>query len=200
VGRAAKYSEDQILDAAASLLVEGGAAALTASGVARALSAPSGSLYHRYASRDHLAAALWMRTVERFDAEVVAALAGPGDPLDLAVDAARRMIAWSRDNPVDAFVLTMFRREDLTDDDMPDALAARARALGERQARLIEQLAERLGRPTEMVTFAVAGIPLAAVRGYISDRAGIPGWMPDSVERAVRAALEAPTTTGAQNR
>jgi hypothetical protein len=51
-----------------------------------------------------------------------------------------------------------------------------------------------------MVTFAVAGIPLAAVRGYISDRAGIPGWMPDSVERAVRAALEAPTTTGAQNR
>ena len=67
-----------MLDAAGALLVAGGAHGLTASAVARSLSAPSGSVYHRFASRDHLAAALWLRTVERFDRDVVAGLHADG--------------------------------------------------------------------------------------------------------------------------
>lgn len=48
MGRAARYSEDGMLDAAAALLVDGGPPALTAVGVARRLGAPSGSVYHRF--------------------------------------------------------------------------------------------------------------------------------------------------------
>jgi AcrR family transcriptional regulator len=181
-----------MLDAAARLLVDGGPAALSASGVARALGAPSGSVYHRFASRDHLAASLWMRTVERFDAEVVDGLRAPGDPLEIAVAAARHLVAWSAANPTDAFILTMFRREDLAGDDVPPDVAARARALGERQRDAIEQLARRLDQPADLVSFAVAGISHAAVRRHIGDRSPIPGWTADAVERSVRAVLSEP--------
>jgi AcrR family transcriptional regulator len=189
MGRAPKYSEEEMLDAAGRLLVDGGPSALSASAVARALSAPSGSVYHRFPSRDHLAATLWMRTVERFDAEVVGGLAAPGDAVEVAVAVARSVVDWSSANPVDAFILTMFRREDLTQGEVPPELAARARSLGTRQRAAVRRFATRLGQPPELVTFAVAGIPHAAVRRYVGDRKRIPGWVAAAAERAVRGVL-----------
>ncbi len=181
-----------MLDAAAELLLDGGLPALTAAGVARRITAPSGSVYHRFGSRDELAASLWMRTVERFDAEVVDALNDAGDPVEVAVDVARRVIEWSRGNPVDAFVLTMFRREELAGGEIGADLAERASTLGRRQAASIRQLADRLGRTSGEVSFAVAGIPMAALRGPTDRRERVPAWVPDAVERAVRAALTGP--------
>ena len=192
MGRPPKFTADAMLDAAAGLLLEGGLPALTAAGVARQVKAPSGSVYHRFGSRDELAAALWMRTVERFDVEVVETLNSPGDPVDVAVATALRLIAWSREQPVDAFVLTMFRREDLAGGEVGADLAERATNLGNRQSTTIRRLAKRLGRASDEVSFAVAGIPMAAVRGPIERREPIPAWAPDVVERAVRAALTMP--------
>ena len=166
-----------MLDAAADLLLDGGVSALTAAGVARRLAAPSGSVYHRFGSRDELAAALWMRTVERFDAEVVDGLNADGDPVEVAVAVGRRVISWTRSNPVDAFVLTMFRREELAGGEVGTDLAERAATLGGRQAASIRQLADRIGRRPDEVTFAVAGIPMAAVRGPIESRKPIPAWV-----------------------
>lgn len=192
MGRSAKFTEDGILDAAASLLTGGGPSALSVAGVARRLSAPSGSLYHRFESRDHLAAALWMRTVERFDAEAVAILRDPADPVDVAVAAARGVVEWSTAHPLDASVLTMFRREDLLGPDVGADLDRRARALGRRQRAAIDHLASRLGEQRDLVAFAVAGIPLAAVRPYVGDQRTIPAWVADRVESAVRGALAVP--------
>jgi hypothetical protein len=83
----------------------------------------------------------------------------------------------------------MFRRADLIGDDVPPDLDRRARALGTRQRGAIEQLASRLGLPTALVTFAVAGIAHAAVRPHLGEGTPIPAWAPDRVERAVRAVL-----------
>lgn len=192
MGRPPKFSTDQLLDAAAELVVSNGPAGLTATSVADAVGAPSGSVYHRFGSRDELAAALWMRTVERFDDEVVSHLADPGDPVDVAVAVALRTIEWTTAHPVDAFILTMFRRADLAADPTSPDLADRAEALGERQRRAVEDLAERLEQPIELVAFAVAGIAMAAMRPHLGERSPIPTWVPDAVERAVRAALAAP--------
>lgn len=181
-----------MLDAAGALVVEGGARALTTSAVARALTAPSGSVYHRFRSRDHLGASLWMRTVERFDAEVVVGTGAAGPPVEVAVAVARHVVEWSATNPTDAFVLTRFRREDLVDGAVPEELASRARALGERQRTAIAGLAERLGRPSHLVSFAVAGIPHAAVRRHVGGGRPIPVWVADAVEGAVRGALAGP--------
>ncbi|NOX28486.1 MAG: helix-turn-helix transcriptional regulator, partial [Actinobacteria bacterium] len=56
MGRRPKYSSDQILDAAASLLAADGPTALSVARIAARLGAPSGSIYHRFGSRDVLVA------------------------------------------------------------------------------------------------------------------------------------------------
>lgn len=130
-----------------------------------------------------------MRTVERFDDEVVAALATPGDPLDVAIAVAVRSVEWSVENPVDAFVLTMFRRTDLVDCHPAGDLSDRARTLGLRQRAAMDDLAVRLDRPADLVRFAVAGIAMAAIRRYVAEGAPVPAWVAGVVERTVRAAL-----------
>ncbi len=193
MGRHPRFSTDALLDVAGALLIDGGPAAMTAAAVARAAGAPSGSVYHRFASRDELAASLWMRTVERFDAEVVSTLLGPGAPVELAVSAALATVAWSSAHPADAFVLTMFRRSDLVGGDVSPELADRAQRLGARQQAAVDALAGRLGQPSELVSFAVAGIPMAVIRRHISDRSAIPLWAAAAVEQAVRAVLSVPS-------
>lgn len=200
MGRPPKYSTDDVLDAAAAILADGGPTALTAAGVARQLSAPSGSVYHRFGTRDELAAALWMRTVERFDTDVVTILAGPGDAIEVAVAAARAMVAWTRANPTDAVILTLFRREDLTNGGADGELADRARSLARRQRAMIAHLAQRLQRDPDEVAFAVAGIPMAAVRSPIERRTPIPDWVDDAVERAVRSVLTPPPASRTRRR
>jgi len=64
--RPARYTVDELLDAAAALLTDGGPTAVTMSAVARAVGAPSGSMYHRFPTRAALCGGLWIRTEERF--------------------------------------------------------------------------------------------------------------------------------------
>ena len=181
---------------AADLLRTGGPAALTAAGVARAAGAPSGSVYHRFPSRDHLAAALWMRTLERFDREVVAGLTVPGDPVEVAVGVAIQSVEWSTRNPVDALILTMFRLADLTDGDIEPDLSQRAEDLGRRQRAAMEALAARLRQPVDLVRFAVAGIPMAAMRRSADGGSPVPAWAAAAIERATRAVLSPDTNKG----
>ena len=49
--RPARFTLDELLDAAAALLAADGPAAVTMSAVARAAHAPSGSMYHRFPTR-----------------------------------------------------------------------------------------------------------------------------------------------------
>lgn len=184
-----------MLDAAGGLLVSGGADALTATAVARSLSAPSGSVYHRFESRDHLAAALWLRTVERFDRDVVAGLFADDDPVVVGVSVARHVVDWCVSHPLDAQVLTELSMDDLTEGKVPADVVRRAQAVRRRQRRAIEHLAARLDLPADQVTFSVAGIPYAAVRRAVGDRHPIPRWTAHAVARACRAVLTNETTT-----
>lgn len=178
-----------MLGAAGDLLVSGGATALTASAVARSLSAPSGSVYHRFASRDHLAAALWLRTVERFDRDVVVGLYADGDPVSVGGTVASGVVDWCIANPVDAHVLTRLSMSDLTEDRLPADIVRRACGLRRQQRRAIEHLATRLDLAVDQVTFAVVAIPYAAVRRFVGDGEQIPPWTARAVERASRAVL-----------
>ena len=65
MGRPPKFDSQQILDATALLIAEGGPEQATVASIAKRLGAPSGSIYHRFESRDLLLARLWIRTVHR---------------------------------------------------------------------------------------------------------------------------------------
>jgi AcrR family transcriptional regulator len=68
-----------MLDVARDLLLEGGAHGATVEAISRASGAPTGSIYHRFGSRDELVTRLWMRAVRRSQAAFLEAL-DLGDP------------------------------------------------------------------------------------------------------------------------
>jgi AcrR family transcriptional regulator len=78
LGRA-HFEHADFLDAARTLAIEHGPAAVTVGSVTQHLGAPIGSFYHRFASRDVLLAELWLTTVLAFQEGFVAAIeAGDG--------------------------------------------------------------------------------------------------------------------------
>src|SRR5262249_57005410 len=64
--RPAKFDESQILDSARGLVAMHGPAAATMSAIARRTRAPTGSIYHRFESRDVLLGEVWLRAAEAF--------------------------------------------------------------------------------------------------------------------------------------
>jgi len=167
VPRPAKFSEDQILDVSRDLVVESGPAALTVTAVARLLGAPSGSLYHRFAKRDTLAAALWLRVVRRFQSGYLAKLADP-DPLIAALGAAGHVVTWSRANLGDARLLLLFRGSDLVHDTWPKTLREEYLKLQHQLEAGIRDLQAAFGATDpagrHRVSYAVIDVPYAAVR------------------------------------
>jgi AcrR family transcriptional regulator len=63
-----------MLDAARELVLEDGSWSATMEAIAQASGAPTGSLYHRFGSRDQLLARLWVRAVQRSRASFIGAL------------------------------------------------------------------------------------------------------------------------------
>src|SRR5215207_7540195 len=101
-----------MLDAARDLLLEQGAGNATMEAIAGASGAPTGSIYHRFGSRDDLIARLWMRAVYRSQASFLAALERQ-DAKEAALAAAMSIIDFCEEHPADAQLLVSFRREDL---------------------------------------------------------------------------------------
>jgi len=167
VSRPAKFSEDQILDVSRDLVVQSGPATLTMTAVARLLGAPSGSLYHRFAGRDTLAAALWIRGVRRFQSGYLAKLANP-DPLEAALGAAGHVVTWSRANLNDARLLLQFRSSDLVHGPWPQTLRDENLRLQGQLETGIRDLQAAFGATgaaaRHRVSFAVIDVPYAAVR------------------------------------
>ena len=167
MSRPAKFSEDAILDVSRDLVIESGPAALTVTAVARLLGAPSGSLYHRFAKRDTLAAALWLRVVRRFQSGYLAKLADL-DPLIAALGAAGHVVTWSRANLDDARLLLLFRGRDLVHDTWPKTLREENRTLQHQLEAGIRDLHAAFGASDpagrHRVSYAVIDVPYAAVR------------------------------------
>ena len=69
-----KYSEEDFLRAALAIVAERGVPEVTVAAVSERLGSPTGSFYHRFASRDALLGSLWLRAVLQFQAGMSAAL------------------------------------------------------------------------------------------------------------------------------
>ncbi|ROR72514.1 TetR family transcriptional regulator [Bogoriella caseilytica] len=191
MGRTAKYTDQDILDAALGLTAEGGVQAATVVAIAKRIGAPSGSIYHRFASRDLILATLWIRTVRRFQGGFLEALA-----LEEPVDAARRAVShtlqWSASHHSEAQVLTMYRREDLLEL-WPEELGPELASLNDEVRRAMVRFtaaqfavvnAETLGR----ARFALIEIPTVAVRQMMGNGPLLP-WLERTVTDAAMAVL-----------
>ena len=185
--RPARYTVDELLDAAATLLADDGPAAVTMSAVARTVGAPSGSMYHRFPSRAALCGQLWIRTEERFHAGVTAALSAPDDPQARCVAAARFTVQWCREHPDEAQVL-LAGADALGAAEWPEPLIAARRRLHRR----LRQLLAALPADSDRINAAIVDIPYSVVRRHLLAKRAIPtsadGIVTDCVTALIPAA------------
>ena len=92
MGRPSKFNEETLLDAALVVVDRDGKAATTA-GIAAAVGARVGSLYYRFANREVLLLALWVRSIRRFQIDFLAAAGSSGDPGEALAAAAVAILA-----------------------------------------------------------------------------------------------------------
>lgn len=190
MGRPPRYSTDRLLAEAVALAAEGGAAAVTMQGVARAVGAPSGSLYHRFAARPHLLAEVWRAALATFLDDWwrrVHDEANPGR-------AAAATVRWARTHRSLARVLLLRSAEDFVGSDAPGETRDAVRALRQRSLDHLATLAARyLGRADpeamERASFALAQVPVAALRRPLRTGAPIGRRAERLVAEAARALL-----------
>lgn len=168
--RPPKFNDEQVLDHALALAATASPNDVSVKAIAAAMEAPSGSIYYRFASRDLLMGSLWLRCVERFQSTFLSLLALE-DPIQASVRAAVHTVEWSRSNVLDAQVLLLHRRQDFMGPEWPAALVDRNRRQESLVVTALNDIAERLhATETELerIRFAVIGIPLGAVRPFLS--------------------------------
>jgi len=186
--RPSKFTEHQILDAAARIIANSGVPAATMSAIAHALGAPSGSIYHRFQSRDELLGRLWLGKMAAFQRGFSAALQHD-DPDDAAIAASLFVPQWVRSDRTGARIAIMHRREEFVGGGWLPDMEREARRLGKEldvvlddiTGRLFGEVSPTLKRSTR---FAIIDIPYAGVRPHIS-RGEAP---PPEIDNLVRAA------------
>lgn len=184
MARPPKFSADDLLDGAGAAVLTHWREA-TVAHVSEATGAPVGSIYHRFGSRDELFGALWVRSVRRFHAALLAACA-TDDPQAALEGAAVCIPRFCREHPVEAKAMTLFRWQDLMERDLP-GLREDLPTLNESTfERIHELIAARWGEVTErrrtLVGLACQLGPYGLVRPWIG------GDIPAEVDEAVLAA------------
>lgn len=187
MARPAKHDVSSLLDAAARAYLEHGRA-VTVADVGRAAGAPTGSIYHRFGSREELLARLWLRSVERFHVGFAQACALP-DAREAVVAAARHIPAYCRAHPVDAYAMTLFRQSQLVATG-PASVREEAATINDGIGQIAEELgARRYGELTErrreLLRTATRLSPYGLVRPYVGG--DVPGWMEDAAAAAAEA-------------
>lgn len=189
MARIAKFSDQQLIDAARELCLEGGPSAATIGAIAGRIGAPVGSVYHRFRSRELILAHVLLDAVEAFQTPYLE-LAERDDVT--AGEVAGYFIEWVVAHPGHARLLTLYRRSEFLSGGMPDELAERAKRLQQDVFEFQRVLCRRwLGRVSrrgkDAVRLAVMEIPYGAVRGRLSREERFP----EDLTRLVAAAADA---------
>lgn len=202
MGRPAKFSDDLILDATAEAIARDGPARATVANIAAAVGAPSGSIYHRFDSRDLMFARLWIRTVRRAQPGFVDALS-ERDLNAAARAAALHVPRWSRTHLSEAMVLLLYRREDLAER-WPHQLGDELRDLNVNLVKAYKDYCRRrygtAARTTlEVARFALFDIAYAGVRPYLAAGQPPPARLDELIATAAASVLDAHRPIGSVN-
>ena len=165
--RTAKFSHDQIVDATARIAARAGPANVTIAAIANEIKAPTGSIYHRFGSRDLLLAEVWLRTAAEFQEAYVAKLAGD-DPWEAGLAAELFVPARVRERQDEARILVLHRREDFLTGEWPAEITQRAAALKRQVDDAHRSFCKRLLGRTDAdslraLRYAIVDAPLAAI-------------------------------------
>jgi AcrR family transcriptional regulator len=183
----AHFRNDDFLGAARAVVAEHGPAAVTVGAVTARLGAPTGSFYHRFASRKVLLGELWLTTMLAFQRGFFAAL-DDGDGLAAMLYTP----AWVRAHLDDARLLLLYHRNDFVQGEWPAALR---QGVAE-QARRFDASLEGFARdafggadaePLRCARFLLVDVPRAAVRPHLERREPPPAIVDELIRTTHRA-------------
>jgi AcrR family transcriptional regulator len=162
-----KFSQEDFLTAALAIAAEKGVAGVTVASVSERLRSPTGSFYHRFASRDVLLGLLWLRTVLDFQAGISAAL----DAED-ALGAALHTPAWVRKHPDKARLLLLHDRKDFLKAEWPPELRVGVAEMTQRMEvgsrKWARVIFGKEGRDEiRLAQFLISELPVAVVRQHL---------------------------------
>jgi len=194
--QAAKFKTSQIIDATTRIAARHGPSGATIARIARALRAPTGSIYYRFSSRSVLLGEVWLRAAEAFQAGFRVRLE-QGEALAGGLAAVKFVAQWVGEHPEEARILLLYRRSEFLNESWPRALTDRAEVLRRDLQAGLEAFCDRAfgsHEPQQMrlATYALAEAPLAAVRSFIE--ADQP--LPEITEALIEAVFLATITLG----
>ena len=168
MGRKAYFKNEEFLDSAIQIIAEEGLGALTIAGLSTRMTAPIGSLYHRFPSRDALVAELWLNIIESFQGEWLKILQTDGRQATIFC------MEWVHNHPNKARVMLLYRIEDLASGDLPKDLQKRAQRLSQ---ELHEGIASFTKKQFGSVTkeyidrsiYAMHDAPMGILRRYLQE-------------------------------
>ena len=183
------FDHADFLEAALALVAEHGPSTVTVGAITGRLKAPTGSFYHRFASRDALLGELWLNTVLDFQKGLDAALKA-GDGLGAALHTPR----WVREHPDEGRLLLLYHRDDFVQGDWPQALRERVMEHTRQSRAALEKFAgDTFGRtgPDELrrAQFVLANVPVAAVRQHLQRREPPPPIVDELIRATYRAII-----------
>lgn len=181
--------------AALRLVADRGPQAVTVAALAREVGAPTGSIYHRYRSREQLLAELWMEVVEGFQDGFTSSLARANDVAG-ALATARYMVAWTREHPLESRLLLLHRRQDFVSGAWPAELAERAAALEPQLGAALRAFGDRAfgrtdGETMARLRYALLDAPFGAIRPYLQSHKRLPSVVDQLVAETAAAVLGA---------
>jgi AcrR family transcriptional regulator len=193
VGRPERFSRKRIVESAASVAAVFGPAA-TMSAIASALGGPTGSIYHRFGSREELLAEMWVDIAESFQAQFIDLLDGSGDPLDVAIQAALHTPRWVRLNPSKARIFFHYRRDDFVPSVVSNELRVRLDHLRVGLRSGVLGFCERAfgGISPDLIevcALVLIDLPAAVVRRHLVSARPLPSQVDSLLELSVRAIL-----------
>jgi AcrR family transcriptional regulator len=193
VARPSVFTPQTILEATAQVASAQGPNAATIAAIAQRLGGPTGSIYHRFSSREVLLAELWLHTLESFEGGFVEAFS-VGDPIGRGLTAALYTPQWARREPVLARLLMLHHKDDFLRGDWPSTLVDRASALGVGVDREYRRFARDVfgsaaADAMRRARFAVTDIPYAAVRRHLRADEPPPKILDELIETSYRALI-----------
>jgi len=182
-----KYSHDDFLGAALAIIAERGVSGVTVAAVSERLGSPTGSFYHRFASRDVLLGSLWLQAVLEFQAGISTPLGA-----DDGLAAALHTPAWVRKHPDQARLLLLYDRKDFLQGEWPPELRERVAEMTQRieagSRRWARVIFGKQGREeVRLAQFLISELPVAVVRQHLLR--GEPP--PQLIDRIIRATYRA---------
>lgn len=191
--RPAKHDENSILAAAAAIVASKGPKAATITAIGHSIGAPSGSIYHRFQTRDELLGRLWLNKAAFFQNRWKAALDLP-DPRKAGLAAALSLPQAVREDLKGARIMLLHRREDFLGETWPAEMRAEASRLKDQVEDSLARIAKRLfdknsGTARQVATFAVLDVPFAAVRRFVEMGQVPPSTVDELITQAYRAII-----------